>query len=80
MDFNIEVPISKKEVRDLWILQQATDRRSVKIGILKSMIKLLEKYLWRSFFSKATGNSPEILLKMNSFTNIFQVFEATDLT
>ena len=26
-------------------LEAATDRRSVKIGILKSMIRLLEKYL-----------------------------------
>ena len=27
-----------KEVRNLWILEEATDRRSAKIGILKSMI------------------------------------------
>ena len=55
------------------------DRRSVKIGIWKSIINILEKYLWRSFLSKATGNSPKILLKMNFFTNIFQGFQTTDL-
>ena len=32
----------KKEVRNLWILEAATDKRSVKIGIPRSMIKLLE--------------------------------------
>ena len=44
------------------------------------MIKLLEKYLGRIFLSKATGNSSKILLKMNSFTNIFQRFQTADLT
>ena len=34
-----------KEVRTLQILEAATYRRSVKIVILKSMIKLLGKYL-----------------------------------
>ena len=33
----------------------------------------------KKFFSKTTGNSPKILLKMNSFTNIFQQFQITDL-
>ena len=49
------------------------------MGILKSMMKLLEKYLWKTFFSKAAGNIAKILLKMNSFTNIFQGFQITDL-
>ena len=44
------------------------------------MIKLIEKYLWRSFFSKATDSSPKILLKMNFFTDIFHEFQTTDLT
>ena len=35
-------------------LKAATDSRSVKVDILISMIKLLEKYLWRRFFSKNT--------------------------
>ena len=34
-----------KKVRNLQILEAAADRRSAKIGIAKSMIKLLEKYL-----------------------------------
>ena len=68
-----------KEVRNLWILEAATDRRSVKIDILKSMIKLIEKHLWRSFFSKTTGNSSKTLLKMNFFTNIFQGFQTKNL-
>ena len=69
-----------KEVRNLWILEAAIDRRSVKISIPKSMIKLLEKYLWKSLVSKDTGNSSKILVKMNYFTNIFQGFQTTDLT
>ena len=52
-----------KEKRNLWILEAATNRRFVKIGLLKSMIKLLEKYLWRSFFSKTNGNSLNIFTK-----------------
>ena len=46
------------------------------------MIKLLEKYLWRSFVIEATGkgNDPKILLKMNSFTIIFQGFKTTNST
>ena len=69
-----------KEVRNLWILEAATDKRSGKIGILKSMIKLLEKYPGGNFSSKATGNSLNILLKINSFTNIFQGFQSRGLT
>ena len=69
-----------KEVRNLRILEAATDRHSVKVGFLKPMIKLLEKYLGRSFFRKVTCNSPKILLKMNSFTNVFQRFQTPDLT
>ena len=69
----------KKEVRNFWILEKATYRRSV-IDILKFMIKLLEKYLWRSFFSKVRGNSPKSLLKMNSFTNIFTCSYLIELT
>ena len=65
-------------MRNFLILEGATDRRSVKIGILKSLSKLLEKYLGRRLFSKATGNNPKVLLKMNSFPNIFQVFQITD--
>ena len=40
----------------------------------------LIKFLRISFLSKATGNSPRVLLKMNSFTNIFQGFQTTELT
>ena len=37
--------------------------------------KILEKYLWRSsFYSKVTGISPAAVLKLNSFTSIFQGF------
>ena len=71
-----------KEVKNLRILEAATDRRSVKIDILKSMIKLFEKYLCRSFFSKSTGNRPNILLKMNYFTTAFpecQLLHKTDI-
>ena len=50
-----------------------------KIGIMKSMIKLFEKFLWRSFFSRVTGYNPKVLLKMKCFPNIFQRFETTDL-
>ena len=69
-----------KDVGNLWILEAATDRRFVKIDFLKSTIKFLEKYLWRSCFSKAVGNNPKILRKMNSFTNIFQELKSTDLS
>ena len=69
-----------REVRNLWILEVVTDKRSVNIGIVKSMIKLLEKFLWRSFSAKATGNSRKILLKMNFFTNICHGFQTIDLT
>ena len=46
-------------MRNLWILEAATDWRSVKVGILKSVISLLEKYLRKSFFSIATKNFTE---------------------
>ena len=71
---------SGRKPMNLWILKTASDRSYVKIGILKSMIKLLEKYLWRRFASNATDNSPKSLLKLNSFANVFQGFQATDLT
>ena len=70
----------RKRSEKFVIFKAATDRRSVKKGILKSVIKLLEKFLWRSFFSKATGNGPNILLEMNSFTNVVQGFQTTVLT
>ena len=70
-----------KEARNLWILEAATDRRFAKIGFPKSIwSNFLKNASEKSFFSKATGNSPKILLKMNSFTNVFQGFQATDLT
>ena len=69
-----------KDVGNLWILEAATDRRFVKIDFLKSTIKFLEKYLWKSCFSKAAGSNPKILRKMNSFTNIFQELKSTDLS
>ena len=69
-----------KEVRNFWILEAATDSHSLKIGVPKSMIKLFEVYLSKSFFNKATGNSPKILLKRNSFPNIFQGFQPIYLT
>ena len=69
-------------MRNLWILEEATDRRSAKIGILKSMIFFMSSLssIYEFFLSKATGSSPTILLKMNSFTDIFQRFQTTYLT
>ena len=70
----------RKRSQKFVIFKAANDRHSIKIGILKSMIKLLAKYLWRSFFSKAIDNSPKTLLKINSVTNVFQGFQTTVLT
>ena len=70
----------RKRSEKFVIFKAANDRHSIKIGILKSMIKLLAKYLLRSFFSKALDNSPKTLLKMNSVTNAFQGFQTSVLT
>ena len=51
-------------MRNLGILEVVTNSTSVKIGFLKYMIKIFEKYLRRSFFSKDTGNGPKILQKI----------------
>ena len=42
---------------------------NAKIGVLKFAVKILERYLWRIFFSK-----PATLLKMNFLLGVFQKF------
>ena len=74
-------------MRNLWILEAVTDRRSLNIVILwnlwsnslKNTCEGVKKYI-KYLFSKATGNSPKVLLKMNSFTNILQGFQTANLS